>query len=95
MVYANRRRSGPQLGVDAKNVRQKTSTRSIWDEPGGVAREHGGETTCFKVDLLAVESEACKLEQIRDSTSKSGENERRWFRGMGTVLASVADREMV
>jgi hypothetical protein len=76
-------------------VRQKTSPRSIWDEPGGVVREDGGETTCFKVDLLAVEFEACELEQIRDPTSESGENERRWFRSMGTVLASVADREMV
>ena len=76
-------------------VRQKTSARSFWDESGGIAREHGGGCMCFKANLAAAESAAYELWQIRVAASESGENECRWFRGMGTVLASVADREMI
>src|SRR5436190_24171303 len=35
------------------------------------------------------------MQQIRVAALESGENECRWFCGMSTVLASVADREVI
>jgi hypothetical protein len=54
---------------------------AISDEPGGYP--------------LAVEMAVCQISLVRGRASESRKNECRRFRGMGTVLAGVADREVV
>ena len=44
---------------------------------------------------LPVEFADCQISLVQIRASESRKNECRWFRGMGTVLAGVADREVI